>query len=320
MHQFDSKISVIIPYYQTNSEPLAKALNSIFSQRAAPIPNIIIVDDGSPVPADEIVNKYFLDKLQYIRIIHQPNSGAPVARNAGLDNLPESTEYVAFIDSDDEWSPDHLKNAIEALENGFDFYFADHKRSDWEASKFEQVKFDLSKHTPINRGGTLFKYNGSLLLPIVYDHLIQTSTVAFKLNGIKDLRFQVNLKVNDDEVFWIQASKRVNQIAFCKEIESYMGKGVNISQSSTRGSEKSFQLIYQNSLFWREICHLFPGEPELKQAAQYRINQLNKSMADDFLYRLKRRQHMPFEIVLKYTQNSPKWLFSLIKTIVKHTR
>lgn len=318
MHRFGANISVIIPYYQTSREPLVRALHSVFSQRSVSTPNIIIIDDGSPVSATEIVSKHFPDQLQYIRIINQPNAGAPIARNTGLDNLPESTEYVCFIDSDDEWAPDHLKNAVEALENGYDFYFSDHKRSDWSASKFTQAGLDLNKHSPINQKGNLFKYNGPLLLPIVFDHLIQTSTVVFKLTCIKGMRFQTELKVNDDEIFWIQASKRTDQVAFCKDIESYMGKGVNISQSNSLVTDKTFHLVYQNALFWQAICRLFPEEPELKDITQYRINQLNKNMMDNFLYCLKRRQPMPLGIVLRYAVTHPKCLVYLVKSISRH--
>lgn len=318
MPLLSSKISVVIPYYQTSPEPLAKALCSVFSQRAVATPNIIIVDDGSPVSACEIVDKYFSDKRDYIRIIRQANSGAPTARNRGLENLPKSTEYVAFIDSDDEWAVDHLKNALEALEKGYDFYFADHKRVDWHISKFQKAELDLNQHTSINARDTLFKYNGSLLLPIVSRHLIQTSTVVFNLNCMAGLRFLVNLKVNDDEIFWIQASKRARQIAFCKDIEAFMGRGVNISQTNSGITDKSFELIYQNSLFWRDVRRLFPDESGLEGIAIYRKEQLNKELAAVFFHCLKRRKHIPYETVLRYIVLNPKWCIVLLKTVVRH--
>src|SRR5690606_9019504 len=33
----------------------------------------------------------------------------------GMEHVPADTAYVAFLDSDDEWTPGHLKNAVTAL-------------------------------------------------------------------------------------------------------------------------------------------------------------------------------------------------------------
>ena len=100
-------IAVIIPYFQCESGILAKALNSVFLSEVASDVHIILVDDQSPVSAkDELAT---LGSTRFpVTVIEQVNAGPGGARNTGLENLPAGTDYVAFLDSDDVWSPRHL--------------------------------------------------------------------------------------------------------------------------------------------------------------------------------------------------------------------
>ena len=49
----DPTIAVIIPYFQREAGILRRALASVFAQTNAPSWEIIVVDDGSPVPAGQ---------------------------------------------------------------------------------------------------------------------------------------------------------------------------------------------------------------------------------------------------------------------------
>ena len=106
--------TVVIPFYQKEPGILRRALASIFNQTYQDF-DIVVVDDESPLPAD--IELQPLDDVQKSRItvIKQANGGPGGARNTGLDNVPTSTRFVAFLDSDDLWLPDHLKNAHESL-------------------------------------------------------------------------------------------------------------------------------------------------------------------------------------------------------------
>jgi len=61
-----------------------------------------------------------------VRYLRQSNAGGAAARNLGVEC--STTEWIAFLDSDDEWTPDHLatlRRAIEATEGAADLYFTD---------------------------------------------------------------------------------------------------------------------------------------------------------------------------------------------------
>jgi glycosyltransferase involved in cell wall biosynthesis len=65
---------------------------------------VIVVNDGSPdTPALEVALQPFGDSIVYLK---QENGGPSAARNFGIREA--SGEFVAFIDSDDAWSPEYL--------------------------------------------------------------------------------------------------------------------------------------------------------------------------------------------------------------------
>lgn len=109
------RVSVVIPTYNRAQQTL-RALESVWSQSLSDY-EVIVVDDGS---TDDTVAE--LEKLGLrIRLIKQPNGGVSSARNRGI---AESTgEFVAFLDSDDEWLPSKLATQIEFLEQQPDVGF-----------------------------------------------------------------------------------------------------------------------------------------------------------------------------------------------------
>ncbi|MDO1584177.1 glycosyltransferase family A protein [Rhizobium oryzicola] len=106
--------TIIIPFYQKQEGVLGRALQSIFQQTYQDF-EVIVVDDESPFPAERELEKLPPEQLDKVRLIKQLNAGPGGARNTGLDNVPTDTRYVALLDSDDIWLPDHLKNAYESL-------------------------------------------------------------------------------------------------------------------------------------------------------------------------------------------------------------
>ncbi len=118
------KCSVIIPYYQREPGVLRRALNSVFTQSHQDF-DVIVVDDSSPLPVEAEIGVLPPDQRARIVVVRQANAGPGGARNTGLDHVPADSGCVAFLDSDDEWTPDHLQVATEALSRfDADCYFA----------------------------------------------------------------------------------------------------------------------------------------------------------------------------------------------------
>ncbi|WP_410510330.1 glycosyltransferase family A protein [Methanosarcina hadiensis] len=96
------KFSVAIPLY--NKEPHVKrALDSVINQTFQDF-EIIVINDGSTDKSAEIVKSYSDSR---IRLINQKNAGVSAARNRGISEA--RSELIAFLDADDEWTPDYLE-------------------------------------------------------------------------------------------------------------------------------------------------------------------------------------------------------------------
>jgi glycosyltransferase involved in cell wall biosynthesis len=123
------RISAVIPTYN-RERTIARAIDSALAQRF-PASEIIIMDDGSADNTGRIAESYG-GKIRYL---YQANGGVSAARNRGVQEA--KGEWIAFLDSDDYWLPDHLgrmAKAIEATEGKAALYFCDLQRPGVESA------------------------------------------------------------------------------------------------------------------------------------------------------------------------------------------
>ncbi len=99
-------VSVIVPTYN-RAHLLGRALQSIMNQTYKDF-EVIVVDDGSIDNTEEIVRSFRALGIRYIR--HEKNKGEAAARNTGI--LAAKGEFIAFLDSDDEWLPEKLEKQM----------------------------------------------------------------------------------------------------------------------------------------------------------------------------------------------------------------
>ncbi len=100
-------VSVVIPAYNVEKY-IGRAIDSVLAQTRRP-DEIIVVDDGSTDNTAEVIRSYG----SKVHCIRQENGGASVARNTGIEEA--KSEWIAFLDADDEWLPDKLSMQIECL-------------------------------------------------------------------------------------------------------------------------------------------------------------------------------------------------------------
>ncbi len=96
-------ISVVIPTYN-RYEVLKRAIKSVLSQ-SYQAKEIIIIDDGSNDETSKIIELF--PKIKYF---YQNNAGVSSARNLGIKKA--NYEWIAFLDSDDEWHEDKLQEHL----------------------------------------------------------------------------------------------------------------------------------------------------------------------------------------------------------------
>lgn len=102
-------MSVIIPTYNRASV-LSRAIDCVLAQ-THPEVELIVVDDGSSDNTAEVLAR-FGDRITYIR---QENRGVSAARNVGM--VAAKGDWVAFLDSDDEWHPTKIAKQLECLQS-----------------------------------------------------------------------------------------------------------------------------------------------------------------------------------------------------------
>lgn len=103
-------LSVIVPVYNC-SQYLNRCIESIVSQSYKEI-ELILVDDGSTDDSSAICRKW-ADKDSRIKVIHRENGGLSAARNTGIAHA--SSDYITFVDSDDEIIPDTYAPNMEII-------------------------------------------------------------------------------------------------------------------------------------------------------------------------------------------------------------
>lgn len=103
------EVSVVIPTYN-RADKISKSIESVLAQTFTDL-EIIVVDDGSSDNTGEVLGRQFGGRIRYYA---QPNQGASVARNKGIQE--SRGKWIAFLDSDDLWVPEKLEWQLKALE------------------------------------------------------------------------------------------------------------------------------------------------------------------------------------------------------------
>ena len=120
------KVSVIMSTYN-RAATLAASIESVLNQDFHDFFELIIVNDGSTDDSERIIKNYISDpRVRHHKI---PNGGQAKALNFGIQKA--KGDYIAFIDSDDEYHPHHLttlfdharKTSAEIVLGSFDIIY-----------------------------------------------------------------------------------------------------------------------------------------------------------------------------------------------------
>ncbi len=106
------KISIIMPVYN-RSTTVCRALDSLLAQNYKNF-EVIIVNDGSSDTSAEKIQSYLHDeRFRFVELTR--NSGVNHARNYGFSHIAADSDWVTFLDSDDEFVTDALENIVSVV-------------------------------------------------------------------------------------------------------------------------------------------------------------------------------------------------------------
>lgn len=212
--------SIIIPLYN-KAHTIINTLNTVFNQTCQDF-EIIIVNDGSTDNSLQLIRQNFNDKR--IKIINQENAGVSAARNKGIQE--SQGDWISFLDGDDEWLPDYLKETQKAIRDypkatiimtgRYVQNYASHKRYSNIPTKH------LNKISEIN-----YFEN-----PHVYSHISATTVKTSILKQYFESwgRFIEGQKSNEDFTFLYRIALHEQVVYIGKALSIYNG---NVSNQTT---------------------------------------------------------------------------------------
>jgi len=286
------------------------------AQRLSPgyMVTVIVVDDGSPVPADSEVVGLRVPEQIVLTVIKQGNGGVGHARNTGLASVDESFHYIAFLDSDDTWHEDHLSQGVAALERGNDFYFCDHSREGHHHSLFDgctspegitlkasQADSALINLTPIEAMTLILK-----------EFLSQASTSIYRRDIAPTLRFNDRLThAGEDMLFFMGLASRARRVCVSRIQMVHCGTGINIYYSNLNWNAAGFlKRLVDMRQSHKEIQQSFKLSREAAAWNTSLVKQLQRDIAFHSLRQFVRaRGHWPdaFHSLAKQETDFIQW-------------
>ncbi len=238
-----TKCSVIIPYYQREPGILTRALHSVFAQ-THPDFEIIVVDDSSPLPPENDLQDFSAEEWSRITVIKQPNAGPGGARNTGLDHVQADSAYVAFLDSDDEWTTGHLKTATEALSRfDADCFFASIQGG--EAFYYHFGVTDLAGSTAIERlcdDPPLVEIPDLASVMLRNWSFLHLSCMVIGERLLRTTRFEAALRLAaEDVLFFHDCIRSARRVVLGESIGAIRGEGINIFHGVASDSPQFLQ-------------------------------------------------------------------------------
>jgi len=180
-----SSVAAIIPTYNRERE-LRRALLSVVAQ-TRPVDEIIVVDDGSADETGTMMAKEFSGVIY----IAQRNAGVSAARNAGVARA--TSEWIALLDSDDEWSPNKIKRQMEEAGQNPDFLLG-HTNEVW-----------IRNGRRVNQGDRHAKSGGYIFQKCLPLCAISPSSVLVKKRLLEEIGgFDERLPACEDYDLWLR--------------------------------------------------------------------------------------------------------------------
>jgi glycosyltransferase involved in cell wall biosynthesis len=213
------RVSIIIPSYNT-AGMIAACLDSIFAQTFQDF-EAIVVNDGSPDTAelekvlqpylDRNLNDRNPDRLVYIK---QANKRAAGARNTAIARA--RGEFLAFLDSDDTWFPNHLESQMKQFEDDPSLGLV-YANADSTSDPAHPITF--MEKNPSNGEATFEAL-------VVERCVVSIATVVARKAAImKAGGFDESLARCDDYDMWLRTAFYGAKIGYSRQIQARMNEG-----------------------------------------------------------------------------------------------
>ena len=267
-------VSVVIPTYN-REKTITKAVQSVLDQTYTDL-EVIIVDDGSKDQTKSVIDNIKDERVKYF---FQKNSGACIARNAGIQYA--KGDYIAFHDSDDIWRKDKLEKQMQALlSSGADIVFCKlviHKTTGELQYKPEKCKTGIMN-------------------PVVNLFGIGTQTLLAHRYVFDDVKFDPEMPRFQEFELLFRATKKYSISCLDEGLVDYYVGEDSISTNSQK-------LYLACTLLVKKHPEIISRYPEMGiRMSQYLLSAAAKEARSDNrvdYLRLALRCHLNFKLIIK---------------------
>lgn len=235
------QVSVIIPTHN-RGDLLQRAIRSVLAQTHQDF-EILIADDASEENIGAIIREFGDERILHLRSERKSHAGG--ARNRGLDKAVG--DFIAFLDSDDEWLPEHLATRIETIvQTGCDGVFGSAFIDDGSERVYAGSRPIVTGHHPAD-----YILNGGS---------IPTPTWVMKAEAAKSLRFDNDLIIHEDYDYFVRFASRYKWQAMWQPTTIiHWTKGVQRKRnpySETLFVQRYYEHISQRAYFMYHLSNL----------------------------------------------------------------
>lgn len=302
------KIAVIIPFFQRKSGVLARSLESIAAQNyGSDRLYVLVIDDGSPVPAEQELVDHLPPFDLRIRVLKQTNAGPNEARNTGIENLEPDTDLIAYLDSDDEWIGEHLVRAVRALSAGHSAYFANLFHLGDSVNEFDKAKrVRHDDHPCVDGDPTLRAYQGDMVHQISTANIIFMPSLVIDAKALGRARFpKAHRHGGGDYLYWMDLIAHGAKFVYSTEPEVRCGQGINMWYASGWGTDGLAMRIVDEARFRRRVLNEYARLDATKSSLRRRLAELQTSMIQDIVHRLRRRKPVQWKSAAMFFSENP---------------
>ncbi len=261
MTDFDKKITVIIPAYNTE-KLVKKCVASVLAQDyPTDLLEVIVVDDGSTDGTAKILDEMAVEHRN-LTVIHKENGGSSSARNVGL--LAATGDYVGFVDSDDFVSEDMYSTMMAAaIEHDADMVQASRDEIAEDGSKLPDVVIPpsvITEVTPIEHLRTLLMHTG--------DASFCTKLTKRSL-FTKDMKFPEG-ELNEDFYLMIHMLEKVNRLIILPQQFYHVFYRTGSNSRKTKEDKDYFPSVFTDIVRNADVALelVKKNHPELTEVAE----------------------------------------------------
>ena len=228
-------VSIVMPNYNS-AKYLKETIESVLAQTYQNW-ELLFVDDCSTDNSLEIVRSYQDARIKILQ--NERNSGAAISRNYALREA--KGKWIAFLDSDDLWTPNKLSEQIAYMvENGYHFtytYYRVFNMGEWE----NFIRVSPKKVTRRK----------------MYNYCyFSTITVVYNREHVGLLQIP-DIKKRNDYALWLIALKQCDAYLYPKVLSYYMRHSGSLSTVPMKSLIKYHYQVFHNVLGHNAVASFF---------------------------------------------------------------